>query len=93
MLCSVEGNEVMVEKLQASLAEVGFDHVKVSLGRDRDILFRFEDFGRYTTDARHAVWKATALLFPFSHLCWDCFESNAGFGINRHCAFCTCCDF
>lgn len=93
MLCSVEGDEVMIEKLQASLAEIGFDHVTISLGHDQDILFTFNDFGGYVEEARRAVWRASALIFPTTHVCWGCFESNAGFGVNLHCSYCRCCDY
>lgn len=89
--CAVEGNEVMVEKLQASLAEIGFDRVKVSLGRDGDLLFTFIDPTDFTRTARMAVWKASALIFPTSYVCWSCFENNAGFKSNHHCGFCRCC--
>lgn len=80
----------MLEKLQASLAETGFTDITVSLGNNRDILFAH--YGQFGHHARRAAWKASALIFPTTYVCWGCFESNAGFTIQRHCGSCPCCD-
>ena len=82
--------DLSVQRLQASLYEIGFDRVSVSLEQDFGFLLDSSGHGSYR-EMRHAIWKAAAFLFPLTYVCWPCFESNAGGVPNHHCSSCTCC--
>lgn len=89
-MLSVEGKPVMVERVQASLTEIGFHDVHVTSWDHETLIFSHLPHGR-SEDARRAVWKAAAVIFPQTYVCWGCFESNSRSNVRRHCSTCSCC--